>query len=42
LIDFLKYAGERFKQPELEYEKPFPEKDDDSTEEEVYKEIKPS
>ena len=36
LVDFLKYAGERFKMPEEEYEKPFVDKDDDSTEEEVY------
>jgi hypothetical protein len=36
LVDFLKYAGERFKMPEEEYEKPFADKDDDSTEEEVY------
>ena len=35
LVEFLKYAGERFKIPEEEYEKPFNDKDEDSTEEEV-------
>ena len=41
LVEFLKSAGEKFKQPEDEYEKPFADQDDD-TEEEVYKEIKPT
>jgi hypothetical protein len=40
LVDVLKYAGERFKIPEEEYEKPFTDKDEESTEEEVYREVK--
>lgn len=40
LTDFLKYAGERFKMPEEDYEKPFNDKDNESTEEEVFIEEK--
>lgn len=39
LVDFLRYAGERFKMPEEDYEKPFADKDDESTEEEVIPEV---
>lgn len=35
LVEFLKYAGEKFKQPEEDYEKPFPDKDDEETVEEI-------